>query len=119
MHLNALQLKKIQQRSLLSRSRIIERKDPRGRAFAARFFNRALALQIEIGQELLAVGSYVVHAKQNLALLHVSVVARRPLYFRERRIWPVPLAAGFLRAMRSDAIDRYAYVVRLIVPAYR
>src|SRR5205809_4970145 len=73
---DALKLEEIQKAGLLCGAGIVSGKNPGGGAFGAGFPDRALALEIEVVQELLAVGGHVVHAKKNGALLHVDIVSR-------------------------------------------
>src|SRR5437870_626828 len=98
-----LKLEEIQKAGLLCGAGIVSGKNPGGGAFGAGFPDRALALEIEVVQELLAVGGHVVHAKKNGALLHVDIVSRGPFDFGERRIGAIPFATGVGRTKRADA----------------
>ena len=97
MDFDALCFQQVQKIRLLGRAGIVPRKDPGSGAFVSGFFYGPLALQIEIIQELLPVGGQVVHAEENCTLLHVGIVAGRPLDFRQRRIGPEPFAIGACR----------------------
>ncbi len=74
MNFDALKLQEIEEAGLFGGARIVSGKDPGGRAFGAGFFDGALALQIKVVEKFLAVGSEVVHAEENGALLHVDIV---------------------------------------------
>src|ERR1700746_1590997 len=100
---DALKLEEIQKAGLRCGAVSVRGINPGGGAFGAGFPERALALEIEVVQELLAVGGHVVHAKKNGALLHVDIVSRGPFDFGERRIGAIPFATGVGRTKRADA----------------
>src|SRR5260370_32375056 len=103
MNFDALKFKKSEEPGLFSGTRVISRKDPSGGALGTGFRDGALALQVKIVQKFLSVGSEVVHAEEDGALLHIDIVARGPFHFRERRIGARPLAAGVRRAEGGGA----------------
>ena len=68
--------------------------DPGGRALGPRLGDGSLRLQGEIAHELLAVVGHVLEREQQGALLHVDIVAQRPLDLGQRRVGAVPGARG-------------------------
>src|SRR4029079_15664015 len=70
------------------------------RPFGLRLQNRALALVVEIAQEVDAVVGDVVERDDDPGLLVVVVVAQRPAHARDRRVLAEPGAGGLLRRQR-------------------
>src|SRR6185437_6408710 len=75
-------------------ARIVGGNDPGGGAFGGSFGDAALAFEIEVFEELLAVVNHVIHGEQKAALLEVDVIAERPIEARQRGIGTIPGAAG-------------------------
>src|SRR5205823_14363322 len=100
---DTLQHKEIQEAGLLGGARVIGGKDPGNRTFGAGFSNRALALEIEIAEDFLAIGGDIVHAEKNRALLHVDIVARGPSQFGVWRSGTIPVTIVLGGVMRAYA----------------
>ena len=101
--LRMLKLQDAQQLGARAAAPVVGREHVGGRAGLLRFLDRALALQVEVLQELLAVAGKVGQRGEQAGLLVIVVVALRPQHGRQRRIRLVPGALVFLGL--EDALD--------------
>src|SRR6185437_4485974 len=98
--LDVLQLKHPQQIGLSAEPRIRGRKDIRRRSLRVSLEYGALALLIEILEELMPVVREVTEGHEQSRFLVIVVVAKRPHYPRQRGILPIPRTRCFTRRQR-------------------
>ncbi len=104
-----LALQDAQQLRARAGARVVGGEDVGGRAGVLRLLDRALALQVVVLQEQLAVVGKVLQRGEQAGLLVVVVVALRPGHHRQRRVRLVPGALVFLRL--ENALDGVGAVV--------
>ena len=88
--LNALPLQHAQQFGLRAEARVARRQHVGRRALDLRFHHRALALVVEVAEEVDAVVGEVVERDDDARLLVVVVVPERPHHAADRRVLPEP-----------------------------